>query len=126
MTVLELVIVLGIVAGATTMAALSVPKPVSGAPHPAERFSAFVMDSRLAAIRDGVPVLLTIKDGAAQAGERRIEWSPSELRLLVGRQMVRDYRVLVSPEGVIGGKQLSLEVGGVVTTVPGVYREAVR
>lgn len=126
MTVLELVIVLGIVAGATTMAALSIPELTGGDAPVAHRLSAFVKDAQLAAIQSGAPLLLTIEQGAAQAGERRFSWAASDLRVLAGGQHVQGYRVLISPEGVINGARLSLEVGSVVTPVSGVYREGLR
>lgn len=126
MTVLELVVVLGIVAGATAMAAASMPKLPSGQASAGERLTAFVHEARLAAVRSGQSLLLEIGPGAARSGERRIDWVASELQVFAGGQPVREYRAVVSPEGIIAGPELSLEAGGHVVAVAGVYRGVAR
>jgi len=124
MTMLELAVVLGIVAGATAMAASSMPKLPSGEVSAANELRAFVRDARLSAMRNGQSVLLEIGPGAARSGERRFNWEASELRVLAGGRPVGDYRAVVSPEGVIAGSELSLNVGGQVVAVAGVFSGA--
>lgn len=126
MTVLELVVVLGVVAGATAMAAAAIPKLPSGEVSEAERLSAFVKDVRLEAVRSGQPLLLEIGQGSARSGNRQIIWAGSELRVLADGQPVGDYRAIVSTHGVVAGAELSFEAGGKSVAMRGVYRKAAR
>jgi Tfp pilus assembly protein FimT len=126
MTVLELLVVLGIVAGATAMAAASIPKLPRAEASASERVSGFVKEVRLEAMRSGRPLLLEIGHGVARSGERRIHWVAAEAQVRAGGETVGDYRAIVSSEGIISGAALGMDVGGKVVAVPGVYREPVR
>jgi len=126
MTVLELLVVLGIVAGATAMAAASMPKLPSAETSAATQIKAFVKQARLEAMRSGEPRLLEIGRGVARSGERQINWVAAEAQLKAGGQPVGDYRAIVSPEGIISGAALNLDTGGKAVPVPGVYREPLR
>lgn len=126
MTVLELVVVLGVVAGATAMAAAAMPKLPSGEVSAGDRLVAFVKDVRLEAMRSGQPLLLEIGQGSARASKRQINWAVSDLRVLAGGQPVREFRAIVSNNGIIAGAELSFEAGGESLVVPGAYRRAKR
>lgn len=125
MTVLELVVVLGIVAGATAMAAASVPKLVVGEPDAAVRLDGFVQETRLAAMRSGQPILLEIRPGNARSGERQIDWGGT-LKLLVGGDAVSEYRAVVSADGIIAGEALSVIADEHRVAIAGVYRAVIR
>ena len=125
MTALELVVVLGVVAGATAMAATSMPKLAGGEPDVAVRLDDFVSGTRLAAMRSGQPILLEIWPGNARSGDRQIDWG-GDLRLLVGGDAVSEYRAVVAADGIISGEALSLATDQSPVAVGGVYRAVLR
>lgn len=126
MTVLELFIVLGIVAGATTIVASSVPRVVPDTTGAGESLEAFVKAARLEAMRGGQTMLLEVGHGTAQYGNTRVDWPTSQLRLLVRGKVINRYLAVVSPDGVIRGPQLKLESSEGTSRVAGVYHEAVQ
>jgi hypothetical protein len=125
MTALELVVVLGIVAGATAMAAASIPKLAGDEPDAALRLDEFVRETRLAALRSGQPALLEIRPGKAKSGERHIDLA-GDIKLLVRGNAVSEYRAVVSADGIIAGEALSLDADRYPVAIGGVYRAVVR
>lgn len=123
MTVLELLVALGIVAGATAMAAGSLSGRPDADLKATDRLAAFVTEARLTAQRTGRPVLLEIGPDAARFGERRLAWAASDLRVRYPGPASGGYRAIVSPQGVIGGSPIGVEAGGSISALPGVYRE---
>jgi len=123
-TILELVVVLGIVAGLSAIAAANIPRRDNGEAELRPRIEAFIRDARLAAIAGGEALVLAVSAGGLSYGDRSLAWDAATASILVGATgpAALDYRTLVAEDGSIAGPVLQLRVGNATTRIPGLYR----
>lgn len=123
-TILELLVILGLVAGLSAMAAAAIPRRDDGQSDVGSRIEAFIRDARFAAIASGEALVLEASSGSLQYGGRVLAWDGATAAVLVGAAgpAALDDRVLVAADGSIVGPALHLRLGDSTTRVPGLYR----
>lgn len=123
-TILELLVVLGIVAGLSAMAVSAIPRREGGHADLGSRIEAFIRDARFAAIASGEALVLEASSGLLEYGGRALAWDGATAAILVGAggPAALDRRMLIAGDGAIVGPALHLRLGDSTTRIPGLYR----
>lgn len=123
LSVLELVVVLGIVAGLLVVAAASLPK--SFAPKvDAAAVAAFVSDARSQVILSGKTSVLTIAPRSMTFGAHQLSWDADLAVTAAGKGLPAEYRLVLYPDGSYSGAALSVQSPGGSRLISGVYRSS--
>jgi len=123
-TILELLVVLGLVAGLSAIAAVAIPRRDSDEADLRPRIEAFIRDARLDAIAGGEAQVLELHEHSLVFVGRELAWDPGAAIVLAGgsEATARPVRRLVAGDGSIAGPALEVRAGGTTTPIPGLYR----
>lgn len=121
LSVLELVVGLGIVAGLLVVVGASLPRSPAHTQTDATAILAFVADARTEVILTGRAGVVNIGRQEMSFGDQRIQWD-AELAVTAGAAApVTGYRLLLEPDGSYSGVPLYVRSPTATRAVPGVY-----
>jgi len=121
LSVLELVVVLGVMAGLLVVVVSTFPRSAD-AKVDAAALAAFVSEARSEVILSGETGVLTITPQSMTFGEREISWSDGLTVTAVGAAAPVDYRLVLYPDGSYSGATLYVRSHEGSQPISGIYR----